>query len=455
MMPPIPFAAFLRHTCAVAGRGTRSVLLLAVQSVGGPIFAATAIWLLLPVAYSPAGEGTEFDGQRSEDSEPELNVSIAEFHRLPCNDCDGLAMADLTGNGRVDLLMSNGKGGETFWYEQGDTPQNWTRHTIHTIDSPRREIEGNDLGDFNGDGRMEAVSLDQKNGVIYLHVQGDDPRGAWRTSAIVKDRPLLQASLVTDIDGDGRSDLVFTWEGDAKGRGGVHWLRLDGDDPLEPTHWSEHVMVVHESAWWLAARRVDLSGDGRDVEIVFSARNIKSRNPGARPGVFWLQPPADVTQTWTRHTIDDSLDHPLHVDLGDFSGDGHGKDVVVGGFNTEQVHWYRFADDWRRYSLQVPLVDGVQPDRVWNVKTARLGGTRDGILAPVCRGPRGALVYFEFTGERHEANVLRKIDYGHPMDDRILLHDIDGNGMEEAFLPDSGTGNSSFVWIRFQRRPDR
>lgn len=37
------------------------------------------------------------------------------------------------------------------------------------------------------------------------------------------------------------------------------------------------------------------------------------------------------------------------------------------------------------------------------------------------------------------------------MDDRIILHDIDGNGLPEAFIPDSGNGagNSKFVWILF------
>lgn len=453
MMSSLQLADPPHRTRPPAGEGTSRSVTRPVLLVVGQLLAATT-FLLLAAAGSPAAERPRADGHRSVGSESRFAVSIAEFHRLPCNDCDGFAMADLTGNGRVDLLMSNGKGGETFWYEQGDSPETWTRHTIHTIDSPRREIEGNDLGDFNGDGRMEAVSLDQKNGVIYLHVQGDDPRGPWRTAAILEDRPLVQASLVTDIDGDGRSDLVFTWEGDAEGRGGVHWLRLHGDDPLDAEQWSEHLMVQHESAWWLAPRRVDLSGDGREVDIVFSARNIKSRNPGARPGVFWLRPPANVTEPWTRHTIDDSLAHPLHVDLGDFSGHGHGKDVVVGGFDTEHVQWYSFSDDWQRRSLPVPEIDGVQPNRVWNVKAARLGGRRDGILAPVCRGQRGALIFFEFTGDRHEANILRSIDYGHPMEDRIILHDIDGDGLEEAFLPDSGTGNSSFVWIRFQRRSD-
>jgi hypothetical protein len=39
------------------------------------------------------------------------------------------------------------------------------------------------------------------------------------------------------------------------------------------------------------------------------------------------------------------------------------------------------------------------------------------------------------------------------MDDRIVLHDLDGDGLEEAFIPDSGTGVSRFVWIKFRWTP--
>lgn len=387
---------------------------------------------------------------------PALFLSIAEFNLLECDDCDGVALGDISGNGKTDLLMSNGKGGQTFWYEQGATPYHWTRHPIFTIPGPRREIEGNDLGDFDGNGRLEAVSLDQPNGVIYLHAHDGDPHGAWRTVALQTGRPLVQASLVTDVDGDGRLDLIYTWEGRQTGAGGVHWLRFTGTDLLDPAHWEDHVLIQHESAWWLAQRRVDLNSNGRATDLVFTARNLKARNPGARPGVFWLEEPsnpADRTQPWKRHTVDDTLTHPLHVDVGDLSGRGHGQDLVVGGFDTHHVYWYSFSEGWKRHALPLPVLDGELPDKVWNVKTTRFDGGRDGILTPVTRGQKGALLHFEFMGERYEPNLLRRIDYDHPMEDRIVLHDLDGDGLAEAFIPDSGSGRSRFVWIKFRWRP--
>jgi hypothetical protein len=37
---------------------------------------------------------------------PVLFLSIAEFNLLECDDCDGVALGDISGNGKMDLLMS-------------------------------------------------------------------------------------------------------------------------------------------------------------------------------------------------------------------------------------------------------------------------------------------------------------------------------------------------------------
>lgn len=379
-----------------------------------------------------------------------FHVTIERRLGLPCADCDGIAVGDISGNGKLDMLASNGKGGTAFWFEQGESPWQWTRHTIFAIEQGPREIEGNDLGDFNGNGRLEAISLDQPNGTIYLHQQGDDPRGPWPTAALLGGRRFLQASLVSDVDGDGRDDLIYTWEGDAEGRGGVHWLKLAGTDPLDPDHWTDHVMVAHEGAWWLAPERADLAGNGRAADVVFTARNAPGRNPATKPGLFWLEEPGDRTGPWKLHTIDRTPNHPLQVAWGDFSGDGHGRDLVLGGFDTQSVIWYRREGDWQRNDIPLPeLPGGERPDRVWNVKALSFGGPRDGILAPIARGSRGALVLFEFLEGAYRPNVLLELDYGHPMDDRIVLADLDGDGRAEALIPDSGTGVGRLWIVKF------
>lgn len=409
-----------------------------------PIVAACVVTVLLfaspSIVAQPASE------QHAEHVPPVILESV----ELKVPDADGLALGDLTGNGKIDILTSEGRNGNTAWFEQGRTWTEWTRHHIASIEQPpdESEIEGNALGDVDGDGHLEAISLNQPNGEILLHQRGEDAREEWRSAIIQVGRPLLQDALVTDIDGDGQSDLVYTWEGRQEGQGGVHWLKFVGDDPMNANHWRDHVMTTHESAWWLALRRIDISGNGAAVDIVFTARHLSSRNPGSRPGLFWMEPPEDVTEPWTVHAIDETLPHPLHVDLGDLSGDGHGRDLVVGGFDTDTIYWYEFSNDWQRHELEVPEIDGIQPNRVWNVKTVRLGGEREAIFAAVNaefygqdnpdREEGGAWLLYEHVNGKFQPYVLRKIDYRHPTDDRILLFDVTGDGQAELFLPDSG-----------------
>ncbi len=367
-----------------------------------------------------------------------FQVAIDEIIELPCKDCDGVALGDINNNGKLDILASSGDYGDVFWFEQGDAYTQWTKRPIYSMPPFSGEFEGNDLADFDGDGLLEAVSLDQPNGNILLHKQRDLENDVWETVVLQPDRPYVQASMITDYTGDGRLDMIYTWEGDAPGRGGVHLLQFVGDDVTDPEHWRDHVLMLHESAWWLARERKDWTGNGSATDIVYTARNILSRNAGARPGLFLLEVDNDAFFAPTRHVIDTDIPHPLHVDFGDISGEGHGKDLVIGGFDTRILYWYAWADAWERHEIVLPEVSGATPRRIWNVKTLPLPGNRDALLMPITNTNKGALLCYEYVDGAYRPNTLMELNYRHPIDDRIILHDLSGNGIPEAIMPDSG-----------------
>ena len=378
--------------------------------------------------------------------QPAPITGLSELVSHPVPDCDGMALGDVDGDGTADLLTSSGANGGVLWFEQGDAPTDWQRHTIY---DDATELEGNELADMDGDGTPEAFSLDQETGEILLHRPVDGPRGDWTTDAIQSDRLYLQASLPADLDGDDRPELVYTWEGTEKDAGGVHWLDYEGGPVQEAASWTDHRMVVHESAWWLVPQRMDANDDGHAREIVYTARNIENRNPGATPGLFWIEPGEDQTTPWTRHAVDTTLTHPLHVDMGQFSN-GSTRDLVVGGFATETLSYYTWASSWQRHDLDLPVLGDTSFREIWNVMALPLPQRdRDAMLAVLSESSGSAIVlYYPQDGEyRH--HVLKQVSYTHPLDDRLLLHDLTGDGGPEMIVPDSGGGTLSIY--QFER----
>lgn len=372
---------------------------------------------------------------------------ITELASMEVEDCDGIAVGDIDGDGAVDLLTSSGANGQVFWFEHGADPTNWQRHTIY---SGATEIEGNALGDFDADGQVEGISLDQKGHEILAHDPEDGSPDSWSTAAIQKDRPFLQESLVADVDEDGRPELIYTWEGTAPNAGGVHWLDLESDAFLTPDAWTDHTIVSHESAWWIPSLQMDVNMDGRAREIIYTARNLEHRNAGARPGVFWIEPDGAPSTRWRRHTIDTTLSHPLHVDIGRFSEDSPRRDLVVGGFDTEQLYVYEWTNSWDRHALDLPQIYETEFREIWNVKAIPVEEhERDAILAVLSQEAGSAMVLYQYRDGRYRSQVIREMPYTHPLDDRLILRDLTGDDRPELIVPDSGGNQLSlyqFEW---------
>lgn len=374
---------------------------------------------------------------------------VQEITSLAMPDCDGLAVGDIDGDGDLDLLSSASREGQVVWFEQRVTPDRWERHVIYTADYEGPKIEGNALGDFNGDGQLEAISLDQRAGRVLLHVPETDPTEAWQTVALRTDREILQDALVADLNGDETPELIYTWEGSRKGHGGVHRLALTGRDVLNPNHWQDRALVTHESAWWLAPRLFDLTGSGTQREIIYTARHLLDRNPASQPGLFWLSP-SDEGGPWQRHTIDDRLPHPLHVDAGQLTADGPPHDLVVSGFEVGHVYWYDADNHWQRHTLTPPPFADGPVTTIWNVETVPMPGQpRDAVLAIPEVDGTSAMVLFQWDSDRYNGTVLKRLPYGHAMEDRIVVRDLVGDATPELIIADSGGG--ALRIFRFRR----
>ena len=152
---------------------------------------------------------------------------------------DDLAVADLTRDGKLDLVLGSSVLGEKDILRIGGDDGSWAQAALPEL-RPRAYVGGVDAADFNGDGLMDIA-------VGYLGREGDVWRtgvdvllaradGTWQRKAVAVEetRDWLTALDSGDLDGDGRLDLAAA-TGDGEiwiflGKGDGTFLREEAPD---------------------------------------------------------------------------------------------------------------------------------------------------------------------------------------------------------------------------------
>jgi hypothetical protein len=170
-----------------------------------------------PEVYATPSEPNRLDGTPQSGEvvryTPAAGVQRTVVAELGDRHAKEILVADVDGDGRDELYVSvEGHMGADKSLEhpveirryEADTPADAGRVIATLSDRLSRFLTA---GDVDGDGREELVAAAFSSG-LWLLRPGDDPNGEWRVELIDKDSAGFEhASILTDLDGDGRDEL--------------------------------------------------------------------------------------------------------------------------------------------------------------------------------------------------------------------------------------------------------
>jgi len=259
-------------------------------------------------------------------------------------DGESPGLLDITGDGRPELFcQSSGPelGGRLGFAEiDWQNPLAKARFRPITPRSPEndkkyfRYTHGAGAGDINGNGRIDILTKDGwfeqpksilEDAIWPFHPVPFGPPGG-RGGAQM---------LVFDVDGDGRNDVVTSYDAHGYGLG---WFRQEADGTFSERRVlgnkpADHPQGVSFSQLHALAA-ADIDGDGL-TDVVTGKRRwahgpTGDAEPDAPPVLYWFRLVRDGQggATFEPHLIDDDSGVGTQVTVADLNGDGK-PDIVV------------------------------------------------------------------------------------------------------------------------------
>lgn len=252
----------------------------------------------------------------------------------------GNTLADITDNGRTDLVVGQGIGSsDIYWFEQPADPREpWSKHVV---DSEFEKYHDLAFGDIDNDGDPELVGASQRSEVVFYYDVPDDPyQSPWPDSCrhVIAEDTNVEGIEIVDIDNDGRNELIagtsiYRHMQQDFARSHAEAVKADGGDREVADGWQRERVA---SGWdWTRVEVGDLDGDG-ELEIVFAEGDspLLDDEP-ARVG--WFDPP-----NWEPHILRDDLFCPHTLQIADFDGsetlDIYVAEMGAGEHDDEAMH---------------------------------------------------------------------------------------------------------------------